>query len=86
MPQEALKAHLEKLRGELDRADSLDAETRETLAELEASIERILSEGAPSRDSLRKRLETTTLEFEARHPNLSQILSDVSDTLAKMGV
>ena len=86
MPQKALKTHLDSLRSELAQADSLDAETRQMLAELAASIEKTLSSTATNHDSLRERIESTTLEFEARHPNFSRILSEVSDTLAKLGV
>ncbi len=86
MPEKALKAHLEELRTELEQAESLDADTRRTLAELADSIEKVLSDRAGAHESLQDRIESTTLEFEARHPGFAQILSQVSDTLAKLGI
>lgn len=86
MSQNELKSHLNQLRRELADAQELDAETREALSDIAARIERLLGTSGAGHESLRDRLESTALRFEAEHPNLARLLGEVSDTLAKLGV
>ncbi|HLF10610.1 MAG TPA: DUF4404 family protein [Gammaproteobacteria bacterium] len=83
-----LKTQLDRLHRELVSARSLDPETRKLLETIARDIEQALH-GKHDTQSLREplqRIETATLRFEAEHPALSRILSEVADTLAKIGV
>lgn len=86
MPQKALKLHLDQLRQELAETDTLDDETRQALADIAARIEQLLASSDAEPESIRERLESTALRFEAEHPNLARLLGELSDTLAKLGV
>ena len=86
MPKLTLKQNLEKLRSQLSATHELDAETREQLAEVADTIERILHEpGADHREAF-DRIEDAALSFEARHPSFARILSEVTDAIAKLGI
>jgi len=92
MSKDALRSNLEKLHRELAAARHLDKGTHEQLAEVAAQIERILAEAesesaAPvDAKSTRDEVEATALRFEAEHPQFAQILSEITDTLAKLGI
>lgn len=90
MSKDALRSHLEQLHRELAAARQLDDGTRAQLAEVAAQIERILAEAEAETDvdadSARDEIEATALRFEAEHPNFARILSDITDTLAKLGI
>lgn len=86
MPKKTLALNLERLHEELSTLDSLDDETRESLAEIAADIERILGQQDPRHASLPDRIEVLTVRFEASHPKLAGVLSEVADALAKVGI
>jgi hypothetical protein len=86
MSKKLLKSHLVALRRELTAAKSLDADTRKSLSALAEDIDSALAERKPDYKSLRERIRATALEFEARHPRFAGILSDITDTLAKIGL
>ena len=90
MSLNALKANLDQLHEALAAAQNLDAETREQLAEVAAQIERILAKtearAEVDHSAARDEVEATALRFEAEHPNFARILSDITDTLAKLGI
>lgn len=86
MPQNTLKQQLNRLHEELRAGDSLDPETRELLARVSRDIERVLHEDDVDNASIVARVESAALDFEASHPRLSQFLSEITDTLAKIGV
>jgi hypothetical protein len=86
MSKKSLKAHLEALRRELVEAKTLDDDTRELLAAVAEDIDGALGQREPDYESLRERIRAAALEFEAVHPRFSGILSDITDTLAKLGI
>ena len=86
MPKKALAKNLERLHEELSTLETLDDETRAALADIAADIERILGERAARHASLRDRIEALTVRFEASHPKLAGVLSEVADALAKVGI
>jgi preprotein translocase subunit SecA len=88
MSQQTLKQQLSRLHEELASGESLDPETRELLARVSRDIERVLDEEDVDVDraSIMARVETAALDFEASHPRLSRFLSEITDTLAKLGV
>lgn len=86
MPRETLKNTLSALRAELDSSSSVDADTRRELSELAESIERILSESDPDYREAHASIRDAAMRFEANHPRFARILTDVTDSLAKLGI
>jgi Domain of unknown function (DUF4404) len=86
MSKQALERHLSELRRELDGTPSLDPETRERLERLTDELETALEEEEPDYASVRERVADAMLGFEAEHPRFAQLLSDVTDALAKLGI
>ena len=86
MPEQILKSNLAKLREELGQQRQLDAETRQELAEIAATIERLLHASEPNYGEAQASLEDAALRFEAGHPTFAKILSEVTDALAKLGI
>lgn len=86
MPKELLIRDLDRLRAELAASHELDAATRESLATLAEDIERILGQDQEAEQSLLDRARAAALQFEAEHPRLARALSEITDTLAKLGI
>lgn len=86
MSEESLRDHLDALRRELASAKQLDGATRARLDRLADEIEAVLGEEEPDFGSLRERVAGAALRFEADHPRFARVLSDVTDTLAKLGL
>jgi hypothetical protein len=86
MSTAALRAQLERLRGELDRAEALDSDARQALKDVAAEIESVLAASEPDVQSVRERVEATALGFEADHPRFARLLSEITDALAKLGI
>ncbi|HEX5418695.1 MAG TPA: DUF4404 family protein [Gammaproteobacteria bacterium] len=85
---ETLRRNLARLHAELRSADTLDPETREMLETVARDIERTL-EGDQDADSVGERverLEEAALRFGASHPTFSRLLSEITDTLTKIGM
>lgn len=86
MSQESLRQHLEALRRELKANPRLDGETRAQLGGVADEIRTVLDAKRPDYEPLRERVADATLRFEAEHPRFAQVLSDITDTLAKLGI
>jgi Cft2 family RNA processing exonuclease len=86
MSTAALRKQLERLLGELARAKTLDPDARDAVKDVVAEIERTLVETEPDVRSVRERVESTALGFEAEHPRLAAVLGEITDTLAKLGI
>ena len=91
MPKQALEENLKALHAELASAEDLDDNLRALLKQVAGDIEELLGNSSEksansSPDTLQARLKATTVKFEADHPRLSNILSDLTDTLTKLGV
>jgi hypothetical protein len=86
MPKQTLKLNLARLREELAEPANLDAETRQQLAEVADTIEQVLGTHAPDYQGAQETVESIALAFEARHPNFSRILREVTDALTKLGI
>lgn len=86
MGQETLKQQLSRLHDELASEEDLDPETRALLIRVSDDIERVLHEDEADGASIKARVESAALEFEASHPRLSRFMSEITDTLAKIGV
>ena len=88
MPKTALQQRLNELHAELAAATELDPGLKRSLREVADDIEKLLDEGEPraGADELQGRVQQATVEFEAEYPRLSRILSDLADTLTKLGI
>lgn len=86
MSKQELQSRLTELRREIDGAGSLDSEARERLEHVADEIERALDDNEPDYESVRERVEDAMLSFEAEHPRFARLLSEVTDTLAKLGI
>ena len=86
MSKQALESHLKELRRELEGARSLDPAARQRLEHVADEIETALEDEEPDYASVRARASAAMLGFEAEHPRFSQLLSDLTDTLAKLGI
>lgn len=90
MTREELIATLRNLHGELARADSVDASTREAFARVAADIERLTNPEEPtSAEDAQASQEGLTgfiNEFEAEHPKLAESIGRVADALQNLGI
>lgn len=86
MPRQSLKQNLEQLRQKLEHAHDLDSATQRELADIAETIEELLAQESPDVSSTYSRINDAALEFEARHPTFARILSEITDTLTKLGV
>ena len=86
MSEESLRAHVASLRAELAQAHGLDDDARQALHSLAREVEAALqSRPAGSRvvePPLRDRFADRVRELEVSHPKLSNVLSNLVDTLA----
>lgn len=87
---EQMKATLDELHAELQRATALDAEARRKLEHLAADIRRVLEEDAGrARESHAihaPNLEEAAVRFEQDHPQLAATLRQVADALSRVGL
>ena len=87
MTQDKLRALLDELHKELEKADHLDPSTRSHVeaaaGELLAALARDETEDSQGAfDALRERL----LSLEVEHPRVSAIIGEAADTISKLGV
>jgi uncharacterized protein DUF4404 len=76
---------LEKLHNDLEQVEPADAKGQQLLDDTRAEIQRALDDdGVP--ESLVGRLEDTISHFEGTHPDLTNTISVVIDTLSNMGL
>ena len=88
MPEQQLKKLLEQLHRELERTESVSPETLSQVRELERDIHK-LSAPTPREehmDSVLERARALKSQFAANHPEAERFLSQIMDTLAKIGI
>lgn len=89
MPQAELRERLAELHAELERAGSVDEESRRLLTELSEEIDELLErqpEGGEEHDSLADRLVEAVRDFEESHPKLAAAVGRVAHTLSNLGI
>lgn len=93
MTKQALAAILIQLHEELQRTQKLDDADRlamhDLLGELQSVLERnddATTQESSDAPSISKRLEDSILSFEAHHPKLTSILTQIADRLADIGI
>ena len=89
MGEQHLRQMLEQLHTELQRADTIDEQSRELLrsvvSDIEELIERKQARGTQP-ESIVERLREAVSAFEETHPTLTEAIGAVADALAKMGI
>ncbi|MBZ0286098.1 MAG: DUF4404 family protein [Anaerolineae bacterium] len=83
-PQSNRRELLEQLHDDLEQVEPTDAQGQQILDETRAEIQRALE--ADDDDSLVERLEDAVAHFEGTHPDLTNTLMVVIDTLSNMGL
>ena len=88
MDNQELTKLLEALHNELQRTDKLDDKGQELLRHLDADIRSILGheEKDPANESLALRLQESVEHFEATHPTLTTLLSEMLTSLSNAGI
>jgi len=85
--KQKLQATLGELHAELAQIDPQDPRVRTLLEGAVADIQGVLGETTSPRDaSLIDRLKETAKHFEETHPNLSNAIGSVVDSLSQMGI
>ncbi len=91
MADQNLRELLEQLHKELERTDTIDEEGNEMLRHLDVDIRNLLkrsrAEGEIDPDEpLLERLQDTIDHFEADHPRLTEVLSEMMTILSNAGI
>ena len=93
MDTHELNETLAKLHDELTHGQQLDEEARERLQTLLGDIQAVLNrdpEASPSEseedESLGERLQDAVTDFEAAHPQFSQLIGRIADGLSNLGI
>ena len=89
MSDERLRDELEKLHEALADVHEFDEATVNAMKQVASDIDRVLEEEeVPSGQvqDLRQRIDDLVLEFETKHPRVSNVLSQLTDLLAGMGI
>jgi hypothetical protein len=87
--RQRLRELLEKLHDELQRTEATDEAGRERLRYLEADIRTLLQrsdENADDDETIRERFQESIDHFEATHPQLTLMISQISTILSNAGI
>jgi len=89
MPRKQLHEALDALHQELESTKELGAEDREALVEAMRDIRSALSPGdpeTPTEGALSGRVYALIEDLESSHPKFADILRNVSESLANLGI
>ncbi len=90
MDNQQLRERLEHLRSELEQTPAADANAHALRARLMHDVQTVLDGSAdmpPHRyHALAARLRAARLQFDIAHPQLTWTMSQVNDTLIRMGL
>jgi len=88
MNKNELKELLSKLNAELEKTDSVDADTAALLQELEDDLHRLSQGGAspPEYESVISQAQALEARFAVEHPTAERFLREIMDMLAKVGI
>ena len=88
-PEEMLDI-LKLLQDELEGAESIPPEHRESLQSLTDEIQKTLASGTPANgtdaDTLSQRMKESIIDFEVRHPIIGGLVERLTDGLSAMGI
>jgi chromosome segregation ATPase len=89
MPIDDLKDALKKLHANLESTNNVDAEMKTLLKVLESDIQNLLArkEETPADvNDLVTQAQSLSARFATQHPQLEQIVRELADSLARMGI
>lgn len=91
MPRQQLREALGALHQELESSEQIEAEDREALVQAMQEIYEALSRADTENDPveggpLSRRITSMIEDFEVSHPKFAKILSNVSESLANLGI
>ncbi len=94
MEKQQLNDTLAQLHEELVHGPELDEESRERLSQLVADIQSVLQSDAgdqsasadDTEESLTDRLQDAIADFEAAHPQFSELMGRIADGLSQLGI
>jgi hypothetical protein len=88
MTDTKLKALLSNLHGVLEKTDSVDAETRKLVSNLDEEINRLLDPESPENDfeNAVDHARAVEARFAVEHPVAERFLREIIDTLSKVGI
>ncbi len=90
MADQNLRDLLEQLHKELERTDTVDEKGNEMLRHLDADIRKLLKRSVTGEvdadEPLLERLQDTIDHFEATHPRLTTVLSEMMTILSNAGI
>jgi len=86
MHKENLRENLKKLHTELASLDNLDEELDTLLRQVAEDIEQVIGDAPVEPRSGKEQLQEMAIKFETDHPRLGTILSELADTLSKLGL
>jgi hypothetical protein len=89
MPREKIRALLSELHQELEAGTDIDAATKDSLRGALDEIQTAIGAddvGPPVIDEVQTQLGESAVEFQAEHPRVARLLSEVADTLGKLGI
>ena len=90
MDKQEFRELLQRLHSKLQHLGSADESERELLQQLNLDIQALLEHKEDYErhhyDSLSTRLRETIEKIEASHPNLTLLMGQVADALAKIGI
>jgi hypothetical protein len=73
----------------LEATNSVDAEMKSLLKVLDSDIRHLLSkkdEETPDANDLATRAQSLSAKFATEHPQLEQVMRELADSLARMGI
>jgi predicted component of type VI protein secretion system len=85
MSDEDLRDLLAQLHARLERAKSLDGESRKLLTTVARDIEATLARSSAATKTP-DRLEALAVRLETDHPAIAEVLREIVDTLGRAGV
>ncbi|MEZ6106544.1 MAG: DUF4404 family protein [Pirellulaceae bacterium] len=86
---ERLKQLLTELEAELAKSPVLDAATQANLQKLRGEIDEAIAQAQPEalgESGLAKQLQSQMEAFEAAHPSLTNLISQVTNALGQLGI
>ncbi len=86
MAADRIREVLAELGRELERAENVDADVRQTLQELQQRVDALDQSELPAAESMLDHVKELESKFAASHPVLERIARELVDAVAKMGI
>ncbi len=86
MKTDKIRAILAELSKELERAEDIDADVRQTMKELHRHVDELERSRHASSETMVDHVKALESRFAASHPVLEQAARELLDAIAKMGI